>query len=198
MIIELRSCLTSPSTLELASDHQLSKDGTIGCGERLYNLTLWSNKNQNYWANTQPTSKWLIVSGSWSQRGQRVGQLGVANLSFQVYQLPNICCEPPPTRHIKKWHLPGAHDLQILSQGPKRTAPWNNSIYADSWKTPRMQVLHSGTKNYFWYNSPKLQEFSNEIHRKPTKWDCFLQYSWMLQKVHTSLNYLLVAAVDDI
>ena len=61
MIIELSPCLTSPSTLELASDHQSSKDGTVGCGERLCNPTLRSNKNQNPWTNTQPTSKWLII-----------------------------------------------------------------------------------------------------------------------------------------
>lgn len=94
MIIEWSPCLISPSTLELASDHQSSKDGTVGCGERLCDPPLRSNKNQNSWANTQPTCKWLIFLGSWSQRGQWVG-------CGQFYQLSNICCEPLETTHKK-------------------------------------------------------------------------------------------------
>lgn len=58
-----------------------------------YCPTLWSNKNQKCWANTQPASIWFIVSGLWTQRGQ----LGVVILSCQVYQVSNICCEPPAT-----------------------------------------------------------------------------------------------------
>jgi hypothetical protein len=69
MIRELSLLLTRLLTKSEILLHRVSKSWSEGCGTMAAKPTLCNMTNQNWLAKTQPTSRWFIVSFSWSQRG---------------------------------------------------------------------------------------------------------------------------------
>jgi len=72
------------------------------------------------------TSRWLIVSSAWSQRGQVVGwgRFLLARRSAVQHLLWAAV-------HIKNLHFPGAQLFQILSHGLHSMDPMKSASYAD-------------------------------------------------------------------
>jgi hypothetical protein len=69
MIRDLSLLLTRLLTKSEILLHHVSKSWSEGCGTMAAKPTLCNMTNQNCLAKTQPTSRWFIVSFSWSPRG---------------------------------------------------------------------------------------------------------------------------------
>ena len=85
--MEFRPCSTWSLTKSFVLSHQSSKDVSPGCGHKLCRPNPWKKLNQNCRAKTQETSKWSIVSASWSQRDCKVVLIGTIQCCCYC-----ICC----------------------------------------------------------------------------------------------------------
>jgi len=113
--MELKPFCTCPKTLLLVEAHQSSNDLSPACGARACRPRFCRTLNHTCLLKTQDTSKWSMVSPSWSQRGQAAGWERPFLASLSAVQ--HFLCA---TVHIKNLHLPGAQLCQILSQRGKK------------------------------------------------------------------------------
>lgn len=94
----------------------LSGWGDRGCNPNL--CRMWNHTSR---VKTQETSKWSIVSSTWSQSGQH--SRCASPLLVRQWVVQHLLLA---TNHIKNLHLPGAQFFHILSHGWNWIAPINN------------------------------------------------------------------------
>jgi hypothetical protein len=101
-----------------------------------------------------------MVSSTWSQRGHCAGCGSPLLASRSAVQ--HLLCA---TSHMKKRHLGGAHDFQILSYGPKRVDPKKKPSYADLAKycplEERRQMWESSTSGCSCQSKRRSQRLKN-------------------------------------
>jgi len=121
IMMEFKPFWTWPSTLELAAAHQSKKEVVVYVA-KIWRLKCCKTLNQTCREKTHTTSKWSIVSSTWSQSGQAAGwgRPFLAKRSAVQHLLSAAV-------HKKNLHLPSAQLFQILSQGPKLVTPMNKA-----------------------------------------------------------------------
>jgi hypothetical protein len=98
--------------------HHPSKIRSLGSGAREWRPTCLRTRYQNCLAKTQATSRWSMVSSSWSHSGHFSGWSRPRRAKRSAVQ--HLLWA---TSHMNILHFRDAQDFQILSQGRNSVAP---------------------------------------------------------------------------
>ena len=188
--------LCDPSILDSALAHHSSKEGSSCCGERACKPTFCSKTNQNSRANTHDTNRWLIVSSSWSQWGQRVGCGRPRRASLSAVQ--HLLCA---ANHIKKRHFLGAQFFQIRSQGLNVVEPMKKASYADFAEyLPDVESCHTWASStpVCRITSERISHSTKNSVMIPTVWAPWISaiQPWLLRASSTVLLLSLLLLTD--
>jgi hypothetical protein len=123
------------STLCFSLCPQSSKIHSSGCRDKACRPTICSRLDQKVLAKREEVSIWFNVSSCWSQSGQCSG-CGRPHCA-SLLAIQHILCAGA-TNHMKKQHLCGAQDFQILFCGPKNS----DQIMIGELQSTQVQIFH--------------------------------------------------------